>query len=368
VGLIGLAGQCFAAPYRPADPDLELARGLPPYRASLSAGSLNLQAALTESRSLIAEGRRRADIRAFAYAEKLLAPFLSQVGTNSDLALIVADIHQYRHDFNGAANLLDGVLRQHPDNDSARLMRAEVRLAQGRGNDALRDCLGLVGRESPWIWSACAAQAYSIEGRLAPAQRLLAGTLRDSRIEGSRGAWAAGIMAQLAAQSGEAVESETWLVRALAANPDDHVAAVDLLDLWITTGRAQQALQFLRDRPVSDAYLVRKAQALAVVDPAQCRLVAQDLSRRFAEAEEMGDRTHLRERAQFYLQFGEPRAALAAARENFRTQRELIDARLVLAAAARMGDPSGAAEVIAWMHETHVQDARWTPDLRKLGL
>jgi tetratricopeptide (TPR) repeat protein len=365
-GLIGLSGVCCAAPYRPVDPSLELAHGLSPYRRSLATATPDVGAAIEEARSLIAEGRRRADVRAFAYAEKRLAPFAAQFDSNDELALLSADIHQYRHDFTGAALILDRLIARQPQNSSARLMRAEIRLAQGRGSDALHDCLSLVGRESPWIWSACSAQSYAINGRLAAAKQLLATTLKGASIDGARGAWAAGIMADLEAQSGNPADAEAWLQRALAANRDDHVAAAELIDYMIASGRNQQALDFIRDRPVSDAYLIRKAEALATLDPAQSALVVGDLQRRFAEADALGDRTHLRERAMFELRFGDARMALAHARENFRTQRELIDAHLVLEAAARVGDAAGAAEVMQWLRDTHTEDARLTPELKTL--
>jgi tetratricopeptide (TPR) repeat protein len=368
VGLLGFAGLCSAAPFRPSDPALELAHGLSPYRESLAAGAPDLGSAIVEAKSLVSEGRRRADVRAFAYAEKRLAPFSAQVDSNAELALLAADIHQYRHDFNGAAEILERLLQREPQNSSARLMRAEIRLAQGRGADALHDCLSLVGRESPWIWSACSAQAYAINGRLTAAMQLLDTTLKGATIEGSRGAWAAGIMADLQAQSGHSSDAESWLNRALAANGDDHVAAVELIDAMIASGRNTQAMDLLRDRPVSDAYLIRKAEALAALDPVESRLVVADLERRFAEADALNDRTHLRERAIFELRFGDAKAALAHARENFRTQRELVDARLVLQAAATVHDKDGAAEVLQWLRDTHTVDARMAPELKVLGV
>jgi predicted Zn-dependent protease len=366
VGLIGICGTSVAAPYRPADPTLELAHGLSPYRQSLANGPQDLGAAIEQARSLVNEGRRRADIRAFAYAEKVLAPFSTQFENNHDLALLSADIHQYRHDFTGAAAILDRLLTREPQNSSARLMRAEILLAQGRGSDARKDCLSLVGRESTWIWSACSAQSYAINGRLLAAKQLLATTLRGAEIQGPRGAWAAGIMADLEAQSGNGAEAEAWLRRALAANADDHVAAAELIDILVASGRNQEALDMLRDRPVSDAYLIRKAEALSALDQAQSAAVVKDLQRRFAEADALGDRTHLRERAMFELRFGDAKAALAHARENFRTQRELTDAHLVLQAAALQHDAEGAAEVLAWLRDTHTDDARLAPDLATL--
>jgi len=196
---------------------------------------------------------------------------------------------------------------------------------------------------------------------------MLAATLPVGPISGASGAWAAGIMADLAAQSGDPAQEEEWLTRALAANRDDHVAAIELIDLWLSSGRSAQALQFMQGRPVSDAYLLRKAEGLRALDPPQSRAVVADLERRFAEADALGDRTHLRERALFELKFGHPRAALAHAQENFRTQRELIDLRILLESAAAAEDPTAAADALAWLKESHTEDARLTATLARLG-
>jgi len=362
------AQPLLAAPSRPTDPELELARNLPPYRAVLQERPLDAHAAVAQARALIAEGRRRADIRAFAYAEATLAPLISQAASNADLALTLADIHQYRHDFTGAEVLLDAVIARHRRDAPARLMRAQILLAQGRGAEALRDCLSLVGHEGAAIWSACAAQAYAISGRLSDARRLLDGALRTAPTDERGSAWAAGIMAQLSLQAGDGPAAQVWLRRALATNPDDHVVALDLTDLLIATGHEAEALALLQTRPASDAYLIRKAQALLAVDPVQSTAVQAALRRRFGEADALGDRTHLRERADFELRFGDPRAALSAARENFRSQRELTDLSLVLRAAAAAHDAAGAREALEWLARTRTQDARLQPVLRQLGV
>ncbi len=354
------------APVRPVDPALELARDLPAYRVPRGV-AVDAAAAVVQARLLIDEGRRRADIRAFAYADTVLAPFAPQAATNAPLALLLADIHQYRHDFDGAAQLLDQVLAHDAHDSNARLMRAQVRIAQGRGSEALRDCLNLVGREAAWVWSACSAQAYAISGRLSDAQRLLDTTLRGQELRGARGAWVAGIMAQLAAQRGDRVSEENWLRRALSADPDDHVAAIELLDLLNASGRQAEALQWLRSRPASDAYLIRKAQALESVDAAQAQAVMNEMRRRFAESDALGERSHLRERADFELRFGDARAALAHAQENFRTQRELTDLRLLLQAAAAARDPAGGRAALAWLRQTRAQDAQAVSAASALG-
>ena len=246
-------------------------------------------------------------------------------------------------------------------------MRAQIRLAQGRGQDALRDCMNLFGREAGWIWSGCSAQALAITGRLPQARRLLETSFRGQLPAGTGGSWVAGIMAALAQQAGDAANSESWLKRALAIDPDDHVAALELIDLWNSSGRAQESLQLLHDRPASDAFLLRKAIALRNLGRAELTGIVEELKRRFTEADQLADRTHLRERAAFELEFGDAHASLAHARENFRNQRELVDLRLLLRAAVAARDKGGASEGLSWLRESHIQDQRLMPELASLG-
>lgn len=362
------ARPLLAAPSRPQDQGLELARNLPPYRAVMLETAGDAAAVIAQARTLIDAGRRRADIRAFAYAEAVLAPIAAQAPGNTQLALTLADIRQYRHDFNGAVALLDAVLLRERHNDVARLMRAQIHLAQGNGAQALHDCLALVGREAAPVWSACAAQAYAIGGRLSDARRLLESSLQSQPANLAGGAWASGVMAQLLQQAGDVTAAEQWLRRAVAADPGDHVVALDLIDLLNATSREPEALVLLRDRPASDAFLIRKAQALRRVDAGGSAAAQSELRRRFAEADALGDRTHLRERADFELRFGDVRAALAAARENFRSQRELTDLSLVLRAAAAANEVDGAREALEWLRRSRTQDARLQPALRQLGV
>jgi tetratricopeptide (TPR) repeat protein len=360
--------MAVAAPQRPIDPTLELAHDLPPYRASLAGSVKDFSAAMAQAHILVDEGRRLADIRPFEYADRILAPYVAQISGNTELALLRADIQQYRHDFNGAVGILDQVLARDPRNPSARLMRAQIRVVQGRGQDATQDCMSLVGREAVGIWSTCAAQALAISGRLPQAQRLLEASLRGDPISGARGSWTAGVMAELALQNGDRVVAEAWLQRAIAADPDDHVAAIELIDLWNENGRSAISLDLMNNRPASDAFLIRKAIALRNLGDRRGEAIVTELTRRFAEADELGDRTHLRERAAFELQFGKPQAALAHAQENFRSQRELVDLRLLLQCAVAAHAADGAIEGLKWLRESHVQDERLSPALALLGI
>jgi hypothetical protein len=75
-----------------------------------------------------------------------------------------------------------------------------------------------------------------------------------------------------------------------------------------------------------------------------------------------GDRIHLREEARFRLELGgDACAALALASEDWQVQRELADARVLLATAVACGGAAAkaaAAPVLAWRRANHVEHPR----------
>jgi hypothetical protein len=76
---------------------------------------------------------------------------------------------------------------------------------------------------------------------------------------------------------------------------------------------------------------------------------------------------HQREEARFRLELrDEPAAALVLALANWRTQREPLDARILLEAAVAAGRPETAAPVLAWLEETGLSDPQLEPLRQRL--
>jgi len=91
---------------------------------------------------------------------------------------------------------------------------------------------------------------------------------------------------------------------------------------------------------------------------------AQALGERFAAAGLRGERLHLAEEARYLLDLkGDPKAALAAASENWKSQREPRDAAVLLESALAAGDRKAAAPALRWLDESGFEDAR----LRRLA-
>ena len=78
-----------------------------------------------------------------------------------------------------------------------------------------------------------------------------------------------------------------------------------------------------------------------------------------------GEKLHLQEEARYLLELkGDARAALAAAAENYRTQREPRDALILMEAALAARDPGAAAPALQWLESSGFEDER----IRRLAM
>ena len=120
----------------------------------------------------------------------------------------------------------------------------------------------------------------------------------------------------------------------------------------------------LRNWGQSDNLLLRVALAARMQDSPDAARLAQALGERFTAAGRRGERLHLAEEARYLLDLkGDARAALAAATENWKSQREPRDAEVLLEAALGAGDHKAAAPALKWLAESGFEDVR----LRRLA-
>jgi len=83
------------------------------------------------------------------------------------------------------------------------------------------------------------------------------------------------------------------------------------------------------------------------------------LAAAFAAEAQRGEGIHRREEARFLLDVrDDPRAALAAAQENWKVQHECDDVLVLIRAARAVGVPQAAAPAAAFVREHGVQDVR----------
>jgi hypothetical protein len=135
--------------------------------------------------------------------------------------------------------------------------------------------------------------------------------------------------------------------------PDDDAIRAALADVLALNRNADAVQPLLVDNP-SLALLVRRAVLARGAERGALLKRAQDW---LALETARGDASHHREAALLALADGRHVAALAEARRNFATQRELADVRVLARAAMSAGDAGAKADVEQWLRATGYQDA-----------
>jgi tetratricopeptide (TPR) repeat protein len=274
-------------------------------------------------------------------------------------------IRQNLHDFASAEADLNAILAIDPQNGEARLTRAFVRQTIGALDAAKEDCRKLPSSVGLLEAAICLARVEAATGSSAKALERLTGALgadealaAEAKAKPETRRWAQALAADAASSLGLTEEANRRF-SAAAANSDDVPTLVAYADYLLDAGRPAEALTLLADRSDADAVLLRLAIAgKAVGDPRAPRW-ASVLGERFAADRANKVAIHQREEARFELEVkGDPATALALAEANWKTQKEIADARLVLQAALAAKDRAAAADVLGFIKATGLNDIR----------
>ena len=367
-----------AAPYQPSQ-DSEILERLPArddpqqrelrrLRTNLSSNPGNLPLALDLARRHLAIGRAEGDPRYTGYAEAALGPWIRLGSPPIEVLVLRAIIHQSRHAFDAAIEDLALVLAKRPGHAQARLSQAFILQAQGRLAEAGESCRRLPDTIDRLIVATCSARVESLTGdgaaALASLETALAGA--DSADDGLR-LWALTNLAEIAERLGDRRTAERRFREALALDRRDTYLLGAYGDFLLDTGRAADAHRLLADETRNDGLFLRLTIAEKALGDAQYEAHAAALADRFEAGRRRGDQRHLREEARFELEVrDDPTAALELALENWRTQREPADIRLVVVAAGAADAPNRAAGVLRWIDRTGFEDRRLTGEVAAL--
>ena len=153
----------------------------------------------------------------------------------------------------------------------------------------------------------------------------------------------------------------------MAIEPRDAYALCALADLLLDLDRPAEALALVENEPAHDGKLLRATIAGRRLDAPWWPGRAALLDERFAAATRRGDALHLREEARYRLELrDEPAAALDLALLNWRNQKEVWDARILLESAIAARRPDAAEDVLAWLRRTGLDDTRLASLLARL--
>lgn len=334
----------------------------------------NLSLALDVARRAIQQGRIEDDPRFFGYAEGALSYWWDMNEPPLQVRVLRATIFQHRHRFSAALQDLGRVVERDPDHAQARLTRAVIHTVQGRYQAALEDCARLSRIGLRFTAMACSATPASLSG----SARETFSSLQQLPLEDidlNTRIWLLTIKAEIAERLGRE-DTESHYREALAATgerPDLYLNNA-YADWLLNQGRPGEVLSLLENFADSDGSLLRLALArrqLAEQGQTQYReALAEDrreLSARFAAERERGGAVHQREAALFQLHLQDnPEKALWLARDNFRNQREPLDARILLESALAAEAPEQALPAVRWMRDNGVTDVRLAPLVERI--
>ncbi len=356
-GLLCLVATApLAAPWVPAGDD-EVVERLPARVAAVPRQTHDPQAAAHTARALIERSREDGDPRFLGQAQAVLARWWEERSPPIEIALLRATIRQSRHDFDAALSDLDELLAREPRQAQAWLTRATIQQVRGEYAAAEASCIRLAGLADPAIVATCRLEARSLSGHAHEAYGELSATL-DHASSGGASPWIRTVLAEIAQRLGRHVEAERHFRVALAQGPDAYRSGA-YADLLLELDRPREAIVVLGEAERNDGLLLRRAIARRALGDPRADDDRRELRARFDAAAARGDDSHRRELARFHLALDDdPERALVVALENWRTQREPWDARLVIDAAHAAGRPQAAAPVIEFLRERGLEDVR----------
>ncbi len=360
-----------AAPYKPVDASevletLYQPEGLRQIRAlqkQHEQDPANRELSLTLIDDYIALGRREADPRYFGYAEAILKPMLPQTKAAPDPELLIreANILQHRHDFDAARVILNKIIKLAPTDPQAHIMRAVIALARGDYPQAQADChVVFTQMRGALLGLTCVQAAESFTGNL----QAHYDTLRNAYpafAEGSPQAdrgWALSALGEMAQRMGDSKAAESYFKQALRNDEKDYYAMAALSDLWLDENRPGEVVSLLTPYTRQDNLLLRLALAEDMAHGENRDTYTAMLKSRILAANERKEIVHLRDYARYALQLDhDPEGAFRMAKENWKTQKEPADAKILIESAIAAGEKDIARDVLAWQKEQGIQDA-----------
>jgi Tfp pilus assembly protein PilF len=340
-------------------------------RQALAKDSQNMSLALRAAQRYIARARNESDPRLLGQAQAALSPWWSVAEPPTAVLLLRATIRQSNHDFTRSRSDLEQLVRRDPNNAQGWLTLATVQQVSGDLVAADKSCQPLRALTSSLVVTTCFAGVNGLRGRADEAydtvSRALAAASADASAELGVRVWATTLQAELAERLGRHDDAQRAYQSSLQLDPSDTYTRAMYADYLIDRRRYADVLSLIPATTAADVLLLRRAIAAKLAASPDAVKIEESLARRFAASSARGDRLHLREESRFALAIKNSAAeALALAIENWRVQKEPLDARILLEAAIAAKQPQHAKPVLEWLDANPMQSEKISELVRRV--
>ncbi len=344
-------------PLRPRDPAWAQLRSL---RNAALAAPADAAAVVPLARRYFELAMAEGDPRYVGYAQAALAPWSGADRAPAEVLVLRALLRQYRHDFEGALADLELAAQRDPQDEEARAWRAAIFMVRADYPAAAHECTALAPLTDELQATGCSTYVEAATGRTRSAYaRLNAALERAPQAGPVQRLWVRTRLAEMSARLGDAAAAEGHFNSALALGLNDNFLLAAYADFLLEQRRSREVVTLLKDWARSDTLLLRLALAERELGLPDAARHAQILGERFAAEAQRGERLHLAEEARYLLELrGDAAAALAAAVENWNSQREPRDALILLQAARAARNPAAAAPALEWLDRTGFEHPR----------
>ena len=342
----------------PTRPDTVLEH-LPRGYAALMLTASKRPPSLQQIHVLLATAARSGDARLAARADALLARLPD---THSpELLKAKAFSAQHRHDFTLALQLLDAALAADPDDNQARLSRAQIQLVQGRLDLARKDCGALTLGMQIDAGALCLIALTMRRGDEAQAARLADRLIAQAGSDPDLLRYLLATRGEIASRAGDA-DADRWFQRSLTSAPDDVRTLAAYARYLRASDRNREVLDLLASAPDTDGLQLQRALAAHAAGSTDTQRLVASQGRRYALAHAVGTQPEMRDEAEYLLTLrSDAAAALELALRNFRQQRDVEDVDILQRAALAAKRPDALAGLQAWARSQHL-------DLSKSGV
>jgi hypothetical protein len=342
-------------PFKASDPTTRELRRL---RDELSNDPNNLDKAIVLSRRYYQLALADGDPRFIGYAQAALAPWWAMAEPPITVLVQRATLRQYNHDFSSALADLHLATQRETRNGTAWSLLAAIHMVQAEYVAARKDCENMRGLASKLIVLACVATVDNLSGQ---AQQSYA-NLRKSYDETPTATpgeklWVITRLAEMADRLGHSSEADAYFQAALRLDITDAYLQAVYAEFLLDENRMPDVVKLLKGKERSDVLLVRLALAEKALALPQAKEHEAAIRARFDAARMRGDKLHIQDESRFHLYFlNDSKEALRLAQENWQTQHEPSDARMLLEAALGAKDATAAKPALEWLAQSHIED------------